>query len=95
MGKNPNAIFRELYRTAKHKAGIVDSVGGTNTPYEMGKQDGCYYVTYQQVIKSFMIEGYSVQRAIRHIDQWIDYDILFVRYNDGTKFIGFNQDVIR
>ena len=94
MGKNPSIIFRELYKKAKHRDSITSSVNGSSGPYDMGKQDGCYYVTEKEVIKNFLIEGYSEQKAERHIDQWIEYDIVFVRYKDGYKYIGFNKDVM-
>ena len=93
MGKNPSTIFRELYRTAKHREGKYTSMGGTNGLLEMSKQDGCVYVTEKEVIQSFMIEGYSELRANKHILQWIDYDLLFVRYNNGYKYIGFSKEL--
>ena len=93
MGKNPSTIFRELYRKAKHRNGIIGSVEGSNPAYEMNMQDGCFYVTEKEVIKDFLLEGYSESRANKHIDQWIEYDILFVRYWNGYKYIGFSKDV--
>lgn len=94
MGKNPSAIFRDLYKRAKQTQDIIASIPdakGSKLIAEMNEQDGCYYVTFETVIKSFLMEGYSVSRANKHIDQWIDYDILFVRYKDGFKFIGFGR----
>ena len=93
MGKNPNTIFRELYRKAKNREAKAISVGSTNSVLEMGKQDGCVYVTEKEVIQNFMIEGYSELRANKHILQWIDYDLLFIRYNNGFKYIGFSKEL--
>lgn len=93
MGKNPSTIFRELYIKAKHRKGVADSVDGTNAVTEMERQDKCLYVTEKEVIQNFMIEGYSELRANRHILQWIDYDLLFVRYNNGYKYIGFSKEL--
>lgn len=94
MGKNPSIIFRELYRKAKNVDGMISSVDGHNTPYDLGRQDGCYYVNYKEVVKDFLKEGYSEGRAVKHIEQWIDSDLLFVRFSDGVKFIGFSKDGI-
>ena len=93
MGKNPSTIFRELYKKAKHRKGVADSVDGSNAVIEMERQDKCLYVTEKEVIQCFMIEGYSELRANRHILQWIDYDLLFVRYNNGYKYIGFSKEL--
>ncbi len=93
MGKNPSTIFRELYRKAKNREGKANSTGFTNAVMEMGKQDGCVYVTEKEVIQNFMIEGYSELRANKHIAQWIDYDLLFIRYNNGYKYIGFTKEM--
>ena len=96
MGKNPSAIFRELYKKAKNTQDMLASMPGakgSEVIAEMNNQDGCYYVTYDVVMRSFLMEGYSVSRANKHIDQWIDFNILFVRYKDGFKFIGFGSEV--
>lgn len=94
MGKNPNTIFKEIYRKAKHRQEAIVSTGNTNDTIKMSNQDKCLYVPYKEVIKEFLMEGYPEQRAIKHIDQWIDYDLIFVRYSDGYKYIGLTQDVI-
>lgn len=91
MGKNPSIIFRELYRKAKNRDGMIASVNGSNTPHNLGKQDDCYYVAYKEVIKDFLKEGYAESKAIKHIEQWIDYDLVFVRFDEGYKYIGFSK----
>ena len=93
MGKNPSTIFRELYRKAKHRENKITSEGGSSIVLDMNKQDGCVYITEKEVIQTFLTEGYSELRANKHIDQWIDYDLLFVRYNNGFKFIGFPKEL--
>ena len=93
MGKNPSTIFRELYRKAKNREARVSSTGGSTVSIDMGKQDGCVYVTEKEVLQNFLIEGYSEFRANKHILQWIDYDLLFVRYNNGYKYIGFSKEL--
>lgn len=90
MGKNPNTIFRELYKRARIRHGKIEKSGGKNPVYDMDKEDGCYYVLNKEVIKSFILEGYSEKRANCHITKWLDYDLITVRYDcDGTKYIGF------
>lgn len=91
MGKNPSIIFRELYRKAKNKEGMITSLNGSNKPYEMGKEDGCYYVPYKEVVRDFLVEGYTEGKAIKHIDQWVDYDLVFIRFSDGYKYVGFSK----
>jgi hypothetical protein len=91
MGKNPSTIFRELYKVSKDRSKKAESIGGTNHIIEMEKQDGCYYVPYKEVVSNFLVEGYSERIANVHIDKWVDYDLLFIRYSDGFKYIGFNK----
>jgi hypothetical protein len=44
----------------------------------------------KEVVKSFILEGYSEHRANCHISKWLDYDLITVRFtSDGTKYIGF------
>ena len=94
MGKNPNTIIRELYRKAEHRQNVASSTNGTNPLVEMSKQDKCLYMTYKEVVQNFLIEGYSEQKAIKHIQQGIDYDLAFVRYNNGFKYVGFSKEVL-
>lgn len=89
MGKIPSTIFRELYRKSKDRTEKIGSADGENPVYAMSKQDGCYYVSYKEVMQRFLIEGYSEKKAMAHIQKWIDYDLIFQRYNNGYKYIGF------
>lgn len=91
MGKNPNTIFRELYKKSKERYKKAESIGGSNPIIEMDKQDGCYYIPYKEVVSNFLIEGYSEHKATIHIDKWVDYDLLFIRYSNGFKYVGFAQ----
>lgn len=94
MGKNPSTIYKEIYRKAQHRQDTITSQGLKTPITEMNAQDKCLYVLYKEVVKEFLLEGYSEQRAIKHIDQWIDYDLIFTRYSDGYKFVGFSPGVI-
>ena len=96
MGKNPSIIFRELTKQAKHRQKAIGSVDGSTKSnlYKANEQDHCFYVLYKDVVKNFLIEGYSEYRAEKHINQWIDYDIIGVRYIDGIKYIGFSDQAV-
>ena len=91
MGKNPNIIFRELSSKAENKRDKIESLKGTNQILEAGIKDKCNYVTYKEVVKSFLLEGYTESRAEKHIKQWLDYDLVTSRYIDGTRFLGFSD----
>ena len=96
MGKNPNVIFRELSIKAKHKQKVIGSIDDKipSAVYLANVQDGCFYVPYEVVVKRFLIEGYSAPKAEKHINQWLDYDMIGLRYIDGSKFIGFSDQAV-
>ena len=96
MGKNPNVIFRELYRHEKRKTMMVNSVSDAvkDRIAKLGEQDGCYYIPYKDVVKAFMIEGYPENKAIKHITSWIDNDLITDRYSEGYHLIGFHEEVM-
>ena len=96
MGRTPNVIFRELYRNAKKKIDKINSLDDNiNKPMiaQISKEDHCYYVYYQDVVKAFMMEGYSEEKAVKHIMKWLDNDFLTARYMDKYKLIGIGDDV--
>ena len=90
MGQNPSIIFRQLYSKAKHRQETIESIDGAaadNVLYKMNTADHCYYLFYKEVIKEFLLQGYSEQKAEKHIKQWVDYDLASVTYRDGYKLI--------
>lgn len=90
MGQNPSIIFKQLYDRAKHRQETVKSIDGVTTDnvlYKLNAADHCYYLFYKEVIKEFLLQGYSEQKAEKHIKQWIDYDLAAVAYRDGYKLI--------
>ena len=95
MGKNPNVIFRELYAKAKKRHELATNADGTTQdPIAiMEKEDHCYYTVYSKVVKSFILEGYSEQKADKHIMQWVDNDILTIRMRNGWRYVGFYEDL--
>ncbi len=96
MGKNPSNIFREIYKEAKRKQDSITSVDGVlkSRTIRMGEEDHCCYVLYPEVIKVFLKEGYPVKKAEKHIEQWLDNDLITMRYADGYRFIGLYEDVM-
>jgi len=94
MGELPSTIFRELYRNTREKHKKICSTDGTNPVVEMSKQDGCYYVPYKEVMQRFIIAGYSEKKATARIQDWINNDLLYIRYSNGYKYIGFSKEGI-
>ena len=96
MGKNPSNIFRELYKEAKRKQDKINSIDGAvrSRALVMGEEDHCCYVLYRDVIKIFLKEGYPENKAAKHIAQWVDNDLITIRYKDGYQFVGLYEDVI-
>ena len=92
MGQNPSIIFKQLYKRAKHRQETVESINGAtsaadNVLYKLNAADHCYYLFYKEVVKEFLLQGYSEQKAEKHIKQWLDYDLAAVAYRDGYKLI--------
>ena len=96
MGKNPSNIFRELYKEAKRKQDTITSVDGSikGMVTRLSEEDHCCYIMYNEVIKTFLKEGYPVNKAEKHITQWIDNDLITMRYSDGYRLIGLYKDVL-
>lgn len=94
MGKNPSMIFKDLYRSAKTKQSVskIEELSGIDkTIYEMTAKDGCYYVPFSDAVKHFLMEGYSEQKAIKHIKQWSDYDLAFPVKIDRYKLLAIGD----
>lgn len=95
MGRTPNVIFRELYKQQKKKNDAIKAQGAETPFMKLNEEDHCCYVIYQEAVKAFMMEGYSEQKAIKHITTWLDNDFLTTRYTDtGYRLIGIYKDVM-
>lgn len=95
VGQNPSIIFKQLYSKAKHRQETVKSIDGLsidNVLYKANAADHCYYLFYNEVVKEFLLQGYSEQKAEKHIKQWIDYDLVSVAYRDGYKLLSLSLD---
>ena len=95
MGELPSTIFREIYKRTSERHRKAESIeGGVNPVFEMSKEDGCFYVPYKEVLQRFIIAGYSEKKATARIQDWVNNDLLYVRYSNGYKYIGFSKDGI-
>ena len=96
MGKNPCSIFRELYSESKRKQDKIASIPDVvkSRIHLMSEEDHCCYVMYTDVIRKFLKEGYPERKALKHIQEWADNDLLMVRYAEGYRLIGILEDVI-
>lgn len=94
MGRTPNVIFRELYKQQKKKTDAIRAQGATTPVMKMNEEDHCLYVLYQTAVKAFMMEGYSEQKAIKHITTWLDNDFLRIRYDGVYRYLGIDRDVM-
>ena len=96
MGKNPCSIFRELYSESKRKQDKIASIPDVvkSRIHQMSDEDHCCYVFYTDVIKKFLKEGYPERKALKHIQEWADNDLLMERYAEGYHLIGISEDVI-
>lgn len=96
MGKDPGTIYRQESAKARHMAGVINSSDkasdGILTKGNKMTASNCIF--YDNVIKTFLLEGYPVDKAEKHIKQWIDYDLVWVGYVDTYKLIGFPNGVI-
>ena len=96
MGKNPSMIFKDLCRSAKTKQSVSKKeilTGIDELIYNLTIRDGCYYVPYNDAIRSFLIEGYSEQKALKHLKQWAHYDLAWPTKYEGYKLLAL-ADVI-
>lgn len=96
MGKNPNIIFRDLYRHQKKRMDKISSVSDAvkDRIDSLSEKDKCLYIPYKDVIKAFMIEGYPENKAAKHITTWIDNDLITDRYIEGYHLIGLHEEVM-
>ena len=90
MGKNPSMIFKDLYRSAKTKQSVSkenELSGIDRTIYDLSIKNSLYYVTYAEAMRHFLMEGYSEQKATKHLQQWADYDLAWPVKHKGYKLL--------
>jgi len=97
MAKLPSSILRQLSARAKEKTKMINSqnVDVSDTPLiKAHNKTGNYYLMYDDVIRSFLITGYTENVAEKYIKVWKEYDLVDVWYLDTYKLIGFDASEI-
>lgn len=94
MGKNPSMIFKDLCRSARENYRAYrkgETTGIEEEIYNLTVRDGCFYVTYSEAIRRFLMEGYSEQKANKHISQWATYDLVCAVRHQGYKLLALSE----
>ena len=98
MAKLPSSILKQLTARAKDKTNKIKSIENvdfTDTPLiKAHTKTGLYYLFYDDVIRSFLITGYSENAAEKYLKQWNEYNMIEVWYLDKYKIVGFDYDQI-
>lgn len=94
MGKDPGLIFKQISAKAIHRSKQAISVENENILTSAHDKTGAYYLFYKDVIKAFMLEGYTDTRAEKYIAKWIDYDLANVLYEGSYKLLGFYESEV-
>jgi len=100
MAKLPSSILKQLTARAKERTTKLKSMDNPddvkaleNTPLIKAHiKTGNYYLFYDDVIRSFLISGYSENVAEKYINTWKEYDLVDVWYLDRNKIIGFDAE---
>ena len=96
MGKNPCIIIKEQGAKARkkiEKMESIDHVKGSVIEKACEQNYGLTYGFYDDLVKAFLIEGYPVNRAKKHIKEWVDNDLLSTLWIDGYYLVGYDQKV--
>lgn len=96
MGKNPSIIIKEQgakARTRLEKVGSLDDKISESVLETASKQNGFPCGLYQDLLKAFMIEGYPMIRAEKHIREWAENDLIDVFWVQGYQLVGYGADV--
>ena len=98
MAKLPSSILKQLTAKAKERTEKIKSIEDANvseTPLiKAHTKTGNYYLFYDDVIRSFLITGYSETAAEKYIRQWKDYDMVDEWHLDKHRILGFDATMI-
>ena len=91
MGKNPGIIIKEQRALAREAYNRAESAGIPNDEILIDARNrfNCTCGYYADLLRAFMIEGYTVARADKHIKEWVENDLLFVTFLNGYKVVGY------
>lgn len=94
MARLPSSILKQLTARAKERTKTIKSANDPQTEdttlIKAHNKTGNYYLMYDDVIRSFLLTGYSEKAAEGYIKTWREYDMVDVWYLDTYKLIGFN-----
>lgn len=97
MGKNPSIIIKEQGAKARRKREKMDSVkhSGESVLDKASKtnKNALIYGFYDDLVKAFIVEGYTTKKAEKHIREWIDNDLLSMMWLDGFQLVGYDMAV--
>ena len=94
MARLPSSILKQLTARAKETKERMLSTEGSAPEHHVllkaNENTGNYYLMYDDVIRTFLIAGYSESSAEKYINYWKDYDFADTLYLDRYKLIGFD-----
>ena len=94
MAMLPATILKQLTAKAKDSTEKIKSTGNPTEDSQVlmkaNIKTGNYYLMYDNVIRSFLMVGYSESSAEKHIASWRKYDFVDIWYLDKYKIIGFD-----
>ena len=95
MGKNPCIIIKEQGAKARKKREKIDSVDHTSESVleKASKKNDLIYGFYDDLVRAFILEGYPVHRAEKHIQEWVENDLLSTMWMDGFHLVGYDLAV--
>ena len=92
MARLPSSILKQELARAVDKASKIESHKDSvnySVLMKAHEDTGNYYLMYKDVIRSFLLEGYSEEKAEKYLKHWYDYDIISVEWVEGYKLVGF------
>lgn len=96
MGKNPCIIIKEQGAKARKRRARLNSLDHERVSVlekaEEQMNNGLIYGFYQDLMKAFMVEGYPVIRAEKHIKEWAENELIDVVWVDGFHLVGYGED---
>ena len=91
MGKDPGLILKQQIAKAIHRIKTADSAENDNVMTRVHDKTGSYCLPYNEVVKAFLVEGYTDTKAEKYIAKWADYDLVWIGYIEGYHLIGFSE----
>ena len=71
----------------------IEHIGESVLETASRTNNGLTFGFYDDLVKAFMIEGYPAHRAEKHIQEWVDNDLLSTLWMEGYHLIGYDMEV--